>query len=122
MPQTSWLKRHGPCHIETHAVGEWAIIEVCGKFTVGEPEMRFMDEIDRALESDAVGIVVDLTGAYLADDAVATATHAAHHRARLAGAELKVVVPPGRAGGSYHMAGLELSIPTFSQLGGAIEL
>ncbi len=68
------------------------------------------------------GIVVDLTQAHLADDSVASAAHAAHHRARIAGAEFKVVVQPGRGGGYYHMAGLELTIPTFSQLGGAIEL
>lgn len=122
MASTSWLKRHGPCTIETRILGEWMILEVVGKFTAGPPEMQFMDAIERALESDTVGIVVDFTHAWLADDAVASAAAAAHHKARLAGAGMKVVVPPGRAGGYYHMAGLELSIPTFSQLGGAIEL
>jgi anti-anti-sigma regulatory factor len=116
------LKRHGPCHIETRILGEWTILEVTGKFTAGPPEMQFMDAIERALESATTGIVVDFTHALLADDAVASAAAAAHHKARRAGAGMKVVVPPGKAGGYYHMAGLELSIPTFSQLGGAIEL
>ena len=122
MASTSWLKRHGPCNIETRILGEWTVLEVTGKFTAGPPEMEFMDAIERALESDTAGIVVDFTHAWLADDAVASAAATANHKARLAGAGMKVVVPPGRAGGYYHMAGLELTIPTFSQLGGAIEL
>jgi hypothetical protein len=122
MASTSWLKRRGSCHIESRVLGDWTILEVSGKFTAGPPEMAFMDAVERALESATSGIVVDFTHAWLADEAVAGAASAAHHRARLAGAGLKVVVPPGRAGGYYHMAGLELTIPTFSRLGGAIEL
>jgi hypothetical protein len=34
---------------------------------------------------------------------------------------MRFVVMPGRAGGFYHMAGLELAIPTYHRLGGAIE-
>ena len=122
MSSTSWLKRYGSCHVEARRIGEWTIIEVSGKFTAGPPEMQFMDAVENALRTNTSGIVVDLTQAHLADDSVATAAHAAHHKARIAGAEFKVVVQPGRGGGYYHMAGLELTIPTFSQLGGAIEL
>jgi hypothetical protein len=38
---------------------------------------------------------------------------------------MRFVVPPGKAGGYYHMAGLEMTIPTFTRLeglGGAIEI
>ena len=77
MTSTSWLKRHGPCHIETRTVGEWTILEVSGKFIAGPPEMLFMDTIDRVLATETTGIVVDLTGATLADDAIATAARTA---------------------------------------------
>ena len=60
MASTSWLKRHGACNIEMRTVGEWMILEVSGKFTVGEPEMRFMDAIEQALQSGTSGIVVRL--------------------------------------------------------------
>ena len=35
---------------------------------------------------------------------------------------MRFVVQPGRAGGFYHMAGLEMTIPTYSRLHGAIEM
>ncbi len=122
MAPAPWLKRHGPCQIETRTLGEWTVLEVSGKFTVGPPELKFMDAIDRVLALGATHIVVDLTRATLADEAVTNAAPAAHHKARMAGAILKFVVLPGRAGGYYHMAGLELTLPTFTRLGGAIEL
>ena len=65
--------------------------------------------------------MADRTRATLADEAVTNAAPTAHHKARMTGADLKFVVLPGKAGGYYHMAGLELSLPTFTRLGGAIE-
>lgn len=119
---TSWLKRHGPCQIGSRKVGEWTILEVTGKFTSGEPEKQFQQAVDSALNDGVRHIVIDLSGAGLADDSVATAAPEAFHKARLKGAELRCVVPPGKAGGCYHMAGLELTIPTFARLAGAIDL
>ncbi len=67
-------------------------------------------------------IVIDLSGAYLADDSVATTATETHHKMRMKGAELRCVVSPGKAGRYYHMAGLELTLPTFTRLGGPIDL
>ena len=55
------------------------------------------------------------------DESVATAAPAADHRARTRGADMRFVVMPGRGSGFYRMAGLELAIPTYHRLGGAIE-
>ncbi len=122
MAATSWFSRHGPYRIDSRKVGDWTVLEVNGKFCAGDPERKFHEEIDRAMKDGAKRIVVDLTGAHLADDSVASAAPEAHHKARRAGVEMRYVVPPGKAGSYYHMAGLELTIPTFSHLGGAIEL
>ncbi len=119
---TSWLKRYGAYQIDSRKVGEWTVLEVTGKFTAGEPEKQFRQAIDSALNDGDRHIVIDLSGSHLADDSIATAATEAHHKARLKGAELRCVVPPGRAGSYYHMAGLELSIPTFARLGGAIDI
>ena len=56
------------------------------------------------------------------DDSVATAASEAYHKARARGVDMRFVVQPGRAGGYYHMAGLEMNIPTYSRLTGAIEI
>jgi anti-anti-sigma regulatory factor len=116
-----WLKRHGRCKIQRRTLGEWQVIEVSGRFAAGEPEKQFHQEVDSLLGSGALRVVVDLTRSHLSDESVATAAPAAYHRAKARGADMRFVVMPGRAGGFYHMAGLELAIPTYHRLGGAIE-
>jgi anti-anti-sigma regulatory factor len=116
-----WLKRRGHCTISRRTLGDWQVLEVRGKFAAGEPEQRFRQEVDSILETGARRVVVDLTRSHLADESVATAAPEAYHKARSRGADMRFVVMPGRAGGYYHMAGLELAIPTYSRLGGAID-
>jgi hypothetical protein len=103
-------------------MGDWKVVEVRGKFAAGEPEAKFQREVDAVLSSGARRVVVDLTRSLLADDTVASAAPVAYHKARKVGADIRFVVMPGEAGGYYHMAGLELAIPTYTRLGGAIEL
>ncbi len=122
MVGVSWLRRRGPCRIETKTVAGWRILEVRGRFVAGDPEKRFREEIDNVLKSGAQRVVVDLSRSLLADDSVASAATEAYHKARASGADMRFVVLPGSAGGYYHMAGLEMEIPTFSRLGGAIEI
>lgn len=122
MAPTPWFKRHGQFRISNRLIGRWTVLEVCGKFTVGPPTSEFQNAVDQALASGSRRIVVDLTAATLADDSIAGAAPAAHHKVVMAGGVMKFVVLPGKAGGYYHMAGLELTLPTFTRLGGAIEL
>ena len=117
-----WFKSRGPCQIQKRTIGDWQILQVQGKFTAGDPEKRFHQAVEGLLQSGARKVVVDLSATRFVDDAVASAAPTAYHRARTAGADMRFVVPPGRAGGYYHMAGLEMTIPTFSRLGGAIEI
>jgi hypothetical protein len=77
--------------------------------------------VDQVLDQGNRRVVVDLTRSHMGDESVATAAPAAYHRARTRGADMRFVVMPGRGGGFYHMAGLELAIPTYTRLGGAIE-
>jgi len=121
MRALSWLKRRGPCQIRTHSLGEWKVVEVRGRFLAGDPEAMFQREVDAVLDSGAKRVIVDLTRSHLADDSVATAAPVAYHKALKAGADIRFIVMPGEAGGYYHMAGLELAIPTYTRLGGAIE-
>ena len=122
MSKRSWFRRHGRCHVATRALGDWSVLEFRGKFVAGEPEKRFRDEVDTVLQSGAQRVVVDLSDALLADDSVATAVREAYHKARTAGVEMCFVVQPGEAGGYYHLAGMALTIPTFSRLKGAIPI
>jgi len=122
MSPTPWFRRHGQFRISNRGIGRWTVLEVSGKFTAGPPETDFQNAIDRALASGTRRIVVDLTAATLVDDAIAAAAPAAYHKVIMAGGVMKFVVLPGKAGGYYHMAGLELTLPTFTRLGGAIEL
>lgn len=122
MSGMSWLKRHGPYHIETRTMGGWQVLGVRGRFVTGQPERRFLEEVDTVLKSGALKVVVDFSESLLADDAVATAAPEAYHKARAAGVEMRFVVPPGKAGGFYHMAGLEMNIPTYARLNGAIDI
>jgi len=122
MTGLAWIRRRGHCSITTRSLGDWTVLEVSGKFVSGAPEKRFLDEVDHLLGSGAKRVVVDLTNSLLADDAVASAAPVAYHKAKTAGVEMRFVVQPGRAGGYYHMAGLEMSIPTFNRLTGAIEI
>ena len=117
-----WLKRHGRYRIQRKTLGDWQVIEVSGRFAAGEPEEAFHKEVDSLLGSGARRVVVDLTRSHQSDESIASAAQAAYHRARTQGADMRFVVMPGRAGGFYHMAGLELAIPTYTRLGGAIEL
>ncbi len=117
-----WLKRRRACQIETRMLGDWKVLEVCGRFVAGAPEKKFHEAIDRVLSNGAKRVIVDLTGSLLDDESVAQAVPAAYHRARAQGVDLRFVVSPGRAGGYYHMAGLEMTIPTFQRLNGAIEM
>jgi anti-anti-sigma regulatory factor len=116
-----WLKRRGHCTISRRTLGDWQVLEVRGKFAAGEPEQMFRQEVDSLLETGARRVVVDLTRSHLSDESVATAAPEAYHKARSRGADMRFVVMPGRAGGYYHMAGLELAIPTYHRLGGAID-
>ena len=121
MRALSWFKRRGPCQIQTRTLGDWKVLEVRGKFSAGDPEALFRREVDAILQGGARRVVVDLTRSYLSDDTVASCAPEAYHKARAVGADIRFVVMPGRAGGFYHMAGLELAIPTYTRLGGAIE-
>jgi anti-anti-sigma regulatory factor len=121
MTALSWFQRRGRCQIQTRKVGDWTILEVRGKFASGEPETLFRNEVDTVLDGGARRLVVDLTRSHLSDESVAAAAPAAYHKARSVGADIRFVVMPGRAGGFYHMAGLELAIPTYTRLGGAID-
>jgi len=122
MTGLSWLRRRGPCHIETRDMASWQVVHVKGKFVAGEPEKKFREAVDTVLQSGALRVVVDLTESLLADDSVASAAAEAYHKAREKGIDMRFVVQPGRAGGYYHMAGLEMNIPTYSRLTGAIEI
>jgi STAS domain-containing protein len=122
MTGLSWLRRRGPCHIETRDMAGYQVVHVKGKFVAGEPEKKFREAVDGVLRTGASRVVVDLTDSLLADDSVATAASEAYHKAREKGVDMRFVVQPGRAGGYYHMAGLEMNIPTFSRLNGAIEI
>jgi hypothetical protein len=122
MTAMSWLRRFGPCQVQTRTVGDWQVVEVRGKFVAGTPERRFVETVDDILKAGGRRIVIDLSESLLADDSVASAAPEVYHRARAAGADMRFVVPPGRKGGYYHMAGLEMTIPTYGHLGGAIEI
>ena len=122
MAPTPWFKRHGQFRISNRTIGRWTVIEVSGKFIAGPPATEFLNAIEQALASGSRRIVADLTAATLVDDAIAAAAPAAYHKVIMAGGLMKFVVLPGKAGGYYHMAGLELTLPTFTRLGGAIEL
>ena len=122
MTGLTWLRRRGPWHIETRSMADWQVLHVRGRFFAGEPEKKFLAAVDGLLQSGATRVVVDLTESLLADDSVATAAAAAYHQAREKGVDMRFVVQPGRAGGFYHMAGLEMMIPTYSRLHGAIEM
>ena len=121
MRALAWLRRHRKCEIQTRTVGDWTVVEVRGRFLAGAAEEMFHDRVDKVLDEGKRRVVVDLTRSHMGDESVATAAPAAYHRARTRGADMRFVVMPGREGGFYHMAGLELAIPTYTRLGGAIE-
>ena len=121
MTAFAWFRRRRRCQIQTRTVGEWTILEVRGRFASGESEKLFRDRVDDLLDGGSRRVVVDLTRSHLADESVAAAAPEAYHKARSKGADMRFVVMPGRAGGFYHMAGLELAIPTYTRLGGAID-
>jgi len=120
MTGLSWFTRRGPFRIDTRALGEWKVLQVRGRFMGSGPEERFHQQVSDVLNSGARRVVVDLSQSHLGDDTVATAAAEAYHRAKVAGTELRFVVLPGKAGGYYHMAGLEMTIPTFGTLQDAI--
>jgi len=121
MQALAWLQRHRRCQIRTRSLGDWKVVEVRGRFAAGETESLFRRTVDTVLDEGAQRVVIDLTRSHLGDESVAVAAPEAFHKARSKGAEMRFVVMPGRAGGFYHMAGLELAIPTYTRLGGAIE-
>jgi hypothetical protein len=116
----SWLKKRGPFRIDTRALGDWKVVEVRGRFMGSGPEERFHRQVNDVLKSGARRVVVDLSQSLLGDDTVAGAAAEAYHKARVAGTDLRFVVLPGKAGGYYHMAGLEMTIPTFGTIQDAI--
>jgi len=118
----SWVRRHGRYRIGIRPLAGWQIVEVRGRFVAGAAEKEFMRVIDELLGKGERRMVVDLRDALLVDESVASVAQEAYRRVRAAGAEVRFVVPPGRAGGIYHMAGLEMAIPTFSALSGAIDI
>ena len=83
--------------------------------------VEFVNAVFTPEAGNVSGVVVDLTRSHMGDDSIATAAPAAYHRARSRGADMRFVVMPGRAGGYYRMGGLELAIPTYHRLGGAID-
>jgi len=103
-------------------MADWQVLHVRGKFFAGEPEKKFTEMVDGLLRTGVRRVIVDLSESLLADDSVATAAAAVYHKARQQGVDMRFVVQPGRAGGFYHMAGLEMTIPTYSRLNGAIEM
>ncbi len=122
MTGLTWLRRRGACQIETRSMADWQVLQVRGKFVSGEPAKKFLETVDGLLQSGARRIVIDLSESLLADDSVASSAAEAYHQAREKGVEMRFVVQPGKAGGFYHMAGLEMTIPTFSRLNGAIDI
>jgi STAS domain-containing protein len=122
MSGLGWLRRRGPCHIETRSLGDWKVLEVRGRFVAGNPAQHFRDAVEGVLKSGALKVVVDLRDSLLVDDSVAAAAQEAYHKAKVAGVDMRFVVAPGSAGGYYHMAGLEMTIPTYARLTGAIEI
>lgn len=122
MTGLSWLRRRGPYQIETRSLAEWHVMHVRGRFAAGEPEKKFQETLDDLLRSGAQRVVIDLSDSLLEDDSVAGAAAEAYHKARARGVDMRFVVQPGRAGGYYHMAGLEMTIPTFARLNGAIDI
>src|SRR2546427_12877838 len=82
MTGLAWLRRRGPCCIETRALSDWQVVHVKGKFVAGEPEKKFLAAVDGLLQSRAARVVVDLTASLLAGDSVATGAPAAHDQAR----------------------------------------
>jgi STAS domain-containing protein len=121
MSALAWFRRRGRCQIQTRKLGDWTILEVSGRFASGEPEQLFRTHVDSLLDGGERRVVVDLTRSHLSDESVAAAAPEAYHKAKSRGADMRFVVMPGRAGGFYHMAGLELAIPTYTRLGGAID-
>ncbi|HXH27829.1 MAG TPA: hypothetical protein VNL37_02225 [Candidatus Polarisedimenticolia bacterium] len=121
MSGMSWFRRYGPCRVESRRIGQWHILEVQGKLLPGDPEKKFLSAVEGLLATGARQLVIDLTGTDLSDDVSATVASEAYHRGRAAGVDMRFVVRPGRGGGCYHMAGLEMTIPTFSRLNGAID-
>ena len=122
MTGLTWLRRRGPCHIETRSMADWQVLHVRGKFFAGEPEKKFLAKVDSLLGTGVRRVIVDLSESLLSDESVASAATEAYHKAREQGVDMRFVVQPGRAGGFYHMAGLEMMIPTYSRLHGAIEM
>ncbi|MFQ5878536.1 MAG: STAS domain-containing protein [Acidobacteriota bacterium] len=120
MGRLPWLRRLGPCHIETHILDRWQVIQVCGRFSGDRGKKGLLAEVDRLLGAGRRQLVVDLSEARLNDDSVAAAAPEAYRRACAAGADMRFVVLPGRAGGFYHMAGLEMTLPTFTRLRDAV--
>ncbi|HEX9428580.1 MAG TPA: STAS domain-containing protein, partial [Candidatus Polarisedimenticolia bacterium] len=110
MSGLSWLRRHRSYTTALRQLGDWTVLEVHGRFVAGMPEQKFLSEIEGLIRSGSRRLVVDMTGALLADDTVATAIQEVYHKARLAGVDMRFVVQPGAAGGYYHMAGLEMTI------------
>lgn len=122
MSGLSWLRRHRPYTTATRTLGDWTVLEVCGKFVAGTPEARFLHEVENLIHSGIRRVVVDMSDALLADDTVATAIQEVYHKARQAGVDMRFVIQPGAAGGYYRMAGLEMTIPTYNRLTGAIDI
>jgi len=122
MSGLSCLRRYRSYTTALRQLGDWTVLEVRGRFVAGMPEQKFLSEIEALIRSGSRRLVVDMTGALLADDTVATAIQEVYHKARLAGVDMRFVVQPGAAGGYYHMAGLEMAIPTYNRLTGAIDI
>lgn len=122
MSGLSWLLRHRSYATATRTLGDWTVLEVRGRFVAGIPERKFLDEIETLIRAGSRRVVVDMSGALLADDTVATAIQEVYHKARQAGVDMRFVIQPGAAGGYYRMAGLEMAIPTYNRLTGAIDI
>src|SRR2546422_9145785 len=114
MTGLTWLRRRGPCHIQTRSMADWQILQVRGKFVSGEPHKKFLEAADEVLKSGARRVVVDLTESLLADDSVAYAATEVSHKAREKVVDVRFVVQPGQAGGDYQQSGLERTSPLSS--------
>lgn len=64
-------------------------------------------------------VVIDLSGLVFCDSIGIGVLVGAQRRARQHGGEVRVVVPEGRAGDAFALAGLEAVLPTFPSLAAA---
>ncbi len=101
--------------------GKVTVVDLSGKITIGEGDIKLRQAVNAILDEGRKNVVLNLGGVSYMDSAGIGELVACYKRAREKGADMRFVVRPGKAGGYYHMAGLEMNIPTFPRLTGAME-